>query len=86
VSKRIVPTAGSSAGLIDGKRSEAVVFQLKSGSWDRARDGEQRGAGMDSHSFWLLARPIAYDESKYLTALARRGSPFAAVAAIAKKK
>jgi hypothetical protein len=29
---------------------------------------------------------VAYDESKYLTALAKRGSPLAAVAAIAKKK
>ncbi len=65
--------------------------------WARSYYHQQRNKGQDHHAavralafkwirivFRCWKDRVAYDESKYLAALARRGSPVAAVAAIAK--
>jgi transposase len=65
--------------------------------WARSYYRQQRSKGLDHHAavrglafkwirivFRCWKVRVAYDESKYLAALARRGSPLAAVAAIAK--
>jgi hypothetical protein len=65
--------------------------------WARSYYQQQRNKGQDHHAavralafkwirvvFRCWKDRVVYDESKYLAALARRGSPLAAVAAIAK--
>ncbi len=65
--------------------------------WARAYYRQQRGKGVDHHGavralafkwirivFRCWKQRVAYDESKYLAALTRRGSPLVAVVAIAK--
>jgi hypothetical protein len=65
--------------------------------WARSYYRQQRGKGVDHHAavralafkwirivFRCWQDRVAYDESKYLAALTRRGSPLAAVAADAK--
>ena len=65
--------------------------------WARAYYRQQRGKGLDHHGavralafkwirivFRCWKERVAYDESKYLATLARRGSQLLAVAASAK--